>query len=144
MRVLRRIPGKFVILNLLLIICQFIFILRAPLDKKYFETLIQDTWISDDEKVEKYLKNCIHTRYKHWVIYDTRIYFRSEPDVIGSDSIRPYAKRYHEPVFICRMFRIYRYDPETTPFGKQWMIFGFVDIYGKIKIRKNEPVKLII
>lgn len=110
-----------------------------PLDNITLATIAAEkSWLFNDTVVKEYLRNSVQTEYEFLELTKTRFYEKSPKNVITMSNPPIYEHgfkdHYHEPVLVCRRFYFYKYAPETRPYGKNWIIFGFLDTYGKIVV----------
>ena len=114
-------------------------------DPKLAKENAKKSWLNDDEIVSEYLRNCIETDYEHWKLNKIGAIAKDRSiSVTPSSAAFSYAQRYHEPVLVLRSFSIYKHNPETRPDERNWVMFGFVDAYGKIIVRPHHRAEVWI
>ena len=132
---------KYLTMLIIISLLHFASIMRntdQTIDTKFALENAKKSWLNDDEIVSEYLRNCIETDYEHWKLNKIGAIAKDRSiSVMPSSAAFSYAQRYHEPVLVLRSFSIYKHNPETRPDERNWVMFGFVDAYGKIIVRPH-------
>lgn len=119
-----------------------------PLDNiTLAKNALEKSWLNEDDVVEEYLRECIPTEREYWKLSGVR-FIEKHPKWVVVMTNPPsyelgYIQGYHEPVLVYRNFYIYKHVPDSRPLGKNWVIYGFIDAYGKIIIIKHVNVEYI-